>query len=89
MSDSLSDAQKEQVAADLFAGSKIKAIKTYRAATNADLATAKAAVEAMETELRATSPEKFSAVPAKAGCAGVILLLCLIPVAAFAAWTWR
>ena len=76
----LSDAQHEQIKSELFAGSKIQAIKTYRAATGADLKTAKAAVEAIEADLRATAPEQFTAPAAKAGCLPLLLLL-LIPAA--------
>ncbi|HEY2589640.1 MAG TPA: ribosomal protein L7/L12 [Tepidisphaeraceae bacterium] len=81
----LSGAQQEQIKSELFAGSKIQAIKTYRAATGADLKTAKAAVEALEADLRATSPERFITPAAKTGCLPLLLLL-LISAALFAAW---
>jgi hypothetical protein len=45
----------------LFAGRKIEAIKLYREFTEAGLADAKNAVEKMEAELRAASPERFKA----------------------------
>ena len=74
----LSEAQQEQIKSELFAGSKVQAIKTYRAATGADLKTAKAAVEAIEADLRASGPEQFTAPATKTGCLALLLLL-LIP----------
>jgi hypothetical protein len=84
----LSEAQQEQIEAELFAGTKIQAIKTYRAVTGSDLRAAKAAVEAIEADLRATSPEKFTIPASKAGCLPMLLLF-LVPAALLAAWTWR
>lgn len=76
----LTEAQQDQIKAELFAGTKIQAIKTYRAATGSDLKAAKDAVEAIEADLRATSPEKFTTPAAKAGCLPLLLLL-LVPAA--------
>ena len=67
----------------IFSGQKITAIKLYREATGVGLADAKDAVEKMEAELRGTSPEKFRATPAgKKGCLGVVVMVCLVVVAA-------
>ena len=64
----------EQIQEALFAGKKIQAIKLYRAATNEGLKEAKDAVERMESELRASSPEKFRTAAGKsAGCLSVLL----------------
>lgn len=52
----------------IFSGQKILAIKLYREQTAVGLAEAKEAVEKLEAELRASSPERFSAKPAGAGC---------------------
>ena len=86
MADPLSEAQQGQIKSELFAGSKIQAIKTYRAATGADLKTAKAAVEALEADLRATCPDRFTTPAGKAGC--LPLLLLLIPAILFGASNW-
>ncbi len=51
----------------LFRGRKIDAIKFYRDCTGAGLADAKAAVERLEAELRAVSPEKFATVTSSRG----------------------
>ncbi|MGI8979539.1 MAG: hypothetical protein ACR2FY_09960 [Pirellulaceae bacterium] len=70
----------------LFQGQKIQAIKIYREFTDAGLAVSKAAVEQLERELRAASPEKFTAaVPAKGGCLIVMVAICII-VAAVIGW---
>jgi hypothetical protein len=59
----------------IFAGKKIEAIKILRAIIpEADLAQAKAYVEKMEQDLRASAPEKFSAPAGKSGCMGLIML---------------
>ena len=76
------DSKIEQIKRALFAGQKIAAIKIYREQTNSGLAEAKAAIEKLEAELRASSPEKFTAAPAKMGCVGVVLVLVLVGVMA-------
>jgi hypothetical protein len=69
-----------QVQAAIFNGQKIAAIKIYREDTGASLADAKAAVDRLEAESRAASPEKFRAPAArKKGCGGI----CLIAVIGF------
>jgi hypothetical protein len=61
----------------LFGGQKIQAIKLYRKATDAGLAEAKDAVEKLDAELRAASPEKFSA-KSSSGCLSVMAVLCVV-----------
>lgn len=57
----------------LFSGQKILAIKLYREQSGLGLAEAKDAVEKLEADLRASSPERFTAKPAGAGCMSLIL----------------
>ena len=68
----------------LFRGQKIEAIKLYREATNVGLAEAKTEVEKMEADLRASSPEKFTAPATKTGCFGVLVAVFVVTVAAIA-----
>ena len=71
----------------LFRGQKIEAIKLYREGTGVGLAEAKTAVEKLEADLRAASPEKFTAAaptPAK-GCLGVVVMACVV-VGAVVSW---
>ena len=69
----------EQIKQALFAGQKIAAIKIYREHTNSGLAEAKTAIEKLEAELRASSPEKFTAAPpVKVGCVGALLVVVLL-----------
>ena len=60
--------------AAIYNGRKIEAIKIYRETTGAGLAEAKSAVEKIEAEWRAASPEKFKAAPAGKGCSTVFVL---------------
>ena len=62
----------KQIQAHLFAGRKIEAIKLHRQQTGMGLAESKTAVEAMEAELRARSPEAFTAPPGGKGCASAL-----------------
>ena len=77
MSDSLSDETIDRIRAALFAGRKIEAIKLYREATGADLRDAKDTVEGIERELRAQTPDLFTAPPGK-GCGLLVLSLGLL-----------
>ncbi len=61
----------EAVKAALFAGRKIEAIKLFREQSGLGLAEAKEAIDKLENELRARSPDKFTA--AKSGCLGVVV----------------
>lgn len=72
----------------LFRGQKIEAIKLYRECTDAGLAEAKTAVERLEVDLRAASPEKFTAPATGKGCLGIIVMACLI-VGAAILWVVR
>jgi hypothetical protein len=65
-------------------GRKIEAIKIYRETTGAGLAEAKSAVEKIEAEWRAASPEKFKASPAGKGCSTVFVLAVI--TVAIAVW---
>lgn len=65
MSESNPEDQAAAIKAALFAGNKIEAIKLYREQTKLGLAEAKAAVEKLEAELCQSSPESFTAAPAK------------------------
>ena len=62
---------------EIFAGRKIQAIKLYREQVSVGLAEAKDAVEKLEAELRASSPERFTA-PLGKGCFAVLVLGLLI-----------
>ena len=62
-----------EIQADLFAGRKIQAIKTYREASGLGLKEAKDAMEAYEARLRQEHPDRFTAAPSK-GCVSTILL---------------
>jgi len=63
----------------LFQGQKIQAIKLYRSATSVGLAEAKDAVDKLESELKAASPEKFSLSKAPSGgCLNVLLSVCVL-----------
>ena len=65
-----------EVQAAVFNGEKIRAIKIYREDTGASLYDAKQAIERLETEWRASSPEKFKSPPvARKGCRGICLLI--------------
>ena len=66
--------------AAIYNGRKIEAIKIYRETTGAGLAEAKSAVERIEAEWRAASPEKFKTAPAGKGCS-TALVLAVITVA--------
>ncbi len=84
MSDPHPEETSKRVREDLFAGNKIKAVKFYCEQTGVGLKEAKDAVEKLEAELRASSPEMFAKPPAAGGCGltvlcalGVVLWLCV------------
>ena len=62
----------------IFSGQKILAIKLYREQTGVGLAEAKDAVEKLEADLRGSSPERFSAKPAGAGCMPLLLAVVVV-----------
>jgi hypothetical protein len=61
----------DEIQAALFRGHKIEAIKLHRGATGKGLKEAKDFVEALEAELRRTSPEKFTG--PSGGCGSAVL----------------
>ena len=65
----------EPIKQALFQGRKIEAIKLYRKCAGAGLKEAKEAVDKLEAELRAASPEKFTAPTGGKGCLGVMVAL--------------
>jgi ribosomal protein L7/L12 len=85
MSDPTPESHADKLKATLLAGNKIQAIKIYREQTNVGLAEAKEAVEKLEAELRASSPESF-AKPAGKGCFAALLILCAGAGAAALRW---
>lgn len=66
-----------EVQAAILNGEKIAAIRIYREDTGASLIDAKTAVDKLEAEWRAASPEKFTAPPRKKGC-GICFALILV-----------
>ena len=64
---------------------KIEAIKLHRAATGAGLAESKAAVDKLESELRAAEPAKSGAPVESTSCLGSVLLLAVL-LGAAGAW---
>ncbi|MBB3209970.1 ribosomal protein L7/L12 [Rhodopirellula rubra] len=70
---------------DLLArGQKLQAVKFYKASQETSLLEAKNAVEAIEAELKASTPDS-PLVSSKTGCAGAIVLL-ILPVTLAAAY---
>lgn len=61
----------------LYTGQKILAVKLYREQTGVGLAEAKEAVEKLEAELRAGTPERFTKSESK-GCLSVIVAAALL-----------
>ena len=64
----------------LFRGQKIEAIKQYREGADIGLVDAKTAVEKLEVELRAASPERFTSPASGKGCLGVVLMACAVVI---------
>ena len=69
----------------LFQNRKIEAIKIYRQSTSSGLMEAKNAIEKLEAELRAASPEKFMAERPRSGCLGV-MVVCVV-MTGFILWS--
>ncbi len=78
MSHPITDEQSRTLSVCIFQGRKIEAIKLYRGMTGLGLKEAKDAVDDLEKSLRASAPDKFSAVQQGKGCLGgiVVGLLC-------------
>lgn len=74
----------EQIKEALFNGRKIDAIKMYRQVSRDGLKESKDFIEALEAELRDSSPEKFTVPPGKKGCGTAVVCALLIVVAAAA-----
>jgi ribosomal protein L7/L12 len=71
--------ETDDVAALLFRGNKIGAIKRHREATGLGLKESKNAVEALERSLRRSSPEKFTPTPAGGlGCLNVLVVIAVV-----------
>lgn len=81
---SLTPEQREQIAAALYGGNKIAAIKQFREVSGLGLAESKEIIERLENELRVQHPERFTAPPAAKGCTVGAMLLALLIVAVIA-----
>jgi hypothetical protein len=81
MGDPNPEIQAARIKEEIFAGNKIQAIKLHRELTGMGLKESKDAVEAMEAELRRTSPTLFSQTPGKAtGCLSLIALVVTVAI---------
>lgn len=78
----LPDDAVRQINTALFAGRKIEAIKLYREFTGQGLKESKDFVEALEVELRTSSPEQFTSPPRK-GCFGMAIIMILVSCALY------
>jgi hypothetical protein len=74
----LSDTQLEQIQSALFSGNRIEAIKVYRQAVDTSLTGAVKFINALEEELRASDPTKFTAPPRGKGCGCGTAALCAV-----------
>jgi hypothetical protein len=83
--DPLPDEALSSIREALYEGQKIQAVKLHREATGSSLREAKNAIEALELELRATTPERFLAKPSSPGCLGAIALTATMTI--FAIWS--
>lgn len=79
MSEPTPEAQADRIKNALFAGNKIEAIKLYREQTGLGLKESKDAVEKLEAELRASSPDRFSKSQAK-GCTTMIVAVIVVGI---------
>lgn len=75
----LSPEQREALAQALYAGRKIDAIKQLREASGLGLKESKDAIERLETELRASHPERFID-PRTKSKSCLLLLILFFPV---------
>jgi hypothetical protein len=69
----LTEQKQQEIEAAVLGGKKLEAIKLYREASGLGLKEAKDWVEELERQLRFKQPEKFSALPKKAGCFGMVM----------------
>jgi hypothetical protein len=86
MSNLISDETMQRIQEALFAGRKIEAIKIYRECACVGLKEAKDFVDAQETELRNSVPERFTAPVGGKGCFGVVVALGVLLGAASLTW---
>lgn len=84
MNPPIPDEELQAISEALFAARRIEAIKIYRKCTGVSLHEAKLAVEGIESDLRAASPEKFTRGPGK-GCLGVTVSMLAVGLVA---WWW-
>ena len=70
--------QRQTLAEALYGGRKIEAIKQLRELSGLGLKESKEIIERLESELRATHPERFAARKKSSGC--LLLLIVLFPV---------
>ncbi len=80
MSEPVPDDNAAEIESAIYAGHKIAAIKLYRERTGQGLREAKNFIEALEQQLRQTSPEKFNATPQGKGCGSAVIILLLVAV---------
>ena len=85
MHPSLPPDELARISQALFQGQKIQAIKLYRRITGSGLKEAKDAIEAIESDLRAKSPEQFLKQASQTGCLGILIAGCAI--SGLALWT--
>lgn len=81
MSGDLSPETIDSINEALFAGDLIRAVKVYRAATDASLREANTFVAALQARLRAEMPERFpvrARKGAKLGWSGIVLILAML-----------
>jgi ribosomal protein L7/L12 len=85
MSSEISEGQWSAIKESLYRGDKIGAIKLYREASGMGLKESKDSIEALEKELRVSTPEMFksSAASSGKGCFGAVLLCAAAVVAYF------
>jgi hypothetical protein len=72
MSTPLPEDKLVEIKEAIYRGRKIEAIKIYRESTRVQLVDAKAEVDKLEEELRATRPENFMRTGERRGCLGVL-----------------
>jgi hypothetical protein len=88
MNNPIPESALAQIKEAIFQGQKIQAIKLHRKTTGSGLAEAKTEVEKLESDLRASSPEKFTSSSSSKGCFTIIVMVCVI-VCAVILWSLR
>lgn len=74
----------QKIAESIFAGRKIEAIKYHREITGGSLKESKGFIDALEAELRAKEPERFTVAPAGNGC--LFFLVAAAAIGGLAYW---